>query len=172
MIELIQAPSETTSKGIKLFLAGGIRNCPKWQDELIEKLLKEQRIKDEIENEDIKILIFNPRCNEIPEEKDQITWEHNQMEKSDIISYWFSVGSVNPITLFEYGKYMTSKKHLVVGCHPNYEKRNNVKVQTELERKDLKVNEDFDNFYEELVDTLIGSITGYRIRNISKNFLK
>lgn len=172
MFEIIQAPAETTSKGIKLFIAGGIRNCPKWQDELIEKLLKEQRIKDEIEDEDIKIIIYNPRCNEVPEEDKQIEWEFNKLKESDIISFWFSEGSVNPITLLEYGKHMKSKKKLVIGCHPNYEKKNNIKVQTELERKDLKVNEDFESFYEELVDELIGSITNYRIRNISKSFVK
>lgn len=44
MIEIVQAPAKTTSKGIKLFIAGGITNCKNWQNELIEKLLKEQRI--------------------------------------------------------------------------------------------------------------------------------
>ena len=173
MFEIVQAPAETTSKGIKLFIAGGIRNCPNWQNELISKLIEDQRIKDEIEeDEDIKIIVFNPRCKEIPEEKSQIKWEFDSMKKSDIISFWFSEGSVNPITLLEYGKHLKSNmgmniKHLVVGCHPNYERKSNVIYQTELERKDLKVNEDFDSFYEKLVDTLIGSISGYRIRNLN-----
>jgi hypothetical protein len=162
MIEIIQAPNITESKGIKLFLAGGIRNCPKWQDELIEKLTNEQRIKDEI-CEDIKILIFNPRCKDIPVERDQIIWEDKHMKNADIIGYWFSVGSPNPITLFEYGVYLKSKKRLVVGCHPEYEKKNNVLIQTELKNPKIEIKLTFDEFYEELVEKIICSITNYRI---------
>ena len=69
MFEIVQAPAETTSKGIKLFIAGGIRNCPNWKNELIKRLFEDERIKEEIyEEDDIRIIIFNPRCNEVPEE--------------------------------------------------------------------------------------------------------
>ena len=59
-------------------------------------------------------------------------------------------------------------KHLVVGCHPNYERKSNVIYQTEFERKDLKVNENFEDFYKEIVETLIGKITNYRVRNFNR----
>ena len=170
MFEIVQAPATTTSKGIKLFIAGGIRNCPPWQNELIEKLQKDERIKEEIdEDEDIKIIILNPRCKEVPDEKSQTKWEYDNLKKSDIISFWFSEGSQNPITLFEYGSHLHNHIPLVVGCHPNYEKRNNVILQTELAKHEIKVNQNFDEFYEDLVDTLIGHITQYRIRNLNKS---
>ena len=46
MFEIVQAPEKTISKGIRLFIAGGISNCPPWQTELIERLKNEKRIKD------------------------------------------------------------------------------------------------------------------------------
>ena len=171
MFEIVQAPAETTSKGIKLFIAGGIRNCPNWQNELIKRLFEDERIKEEIyEEDDIRIIIFNPRCNEVPEENSQIKWEYDKLKKSDIISFWFSEGSQNHITLFEYGSWFKSNKQIIVGCHPNYEKRNNVKVQTELVNPRFKINEDFESFYEDLVDTLIGRIIQQKNSHINGLF--
>lgn len=159
MIEIVQAPNETTStEGVKLFLAGGISNCPQWQKEISERLLNEQSLKDYSE----KIIIFNPRCKDIPEERPQIMWEYDKLGKSDIISFWFSVGSLNPITLFEYGSHLKSKKAIVVGCHPDYERRNNVITQTKLAKPTLKVNEDFEEFYTQLVAAIIKKIKSKR----------
>jgi hypothetical protein len=170
MIEIIQAPAETISKGIKLFIAGGIRNCPNWQNILIDRLSNEQQIKDEIGYSNIKIIIFNPRCKKIPNEKKQVKWEYDKLKQSDIISFWFSEGSVNPITLFEYGSYIDST-NLIVGCHPKYERRRNVIIQTGLARPDIKINKNFENFYKEIVETLIDKITNYRIINFNRKKL-
>lgn len=153
MIEVVQAPSEAKHKGIKLFIAGGISNCPKWQDQLVEKLSNEPKL---LKFKKKNIIIFNPRCIEIPEEEPQIKWEFKRLKKSDIISFWFSEGSLNPITLFEYGSHFKSKdKKIIVGCHPDYERRTNVITQTKLENPKLKVNENFDDFYDEIVKALV-----------------
>lgn len=98
--------------------------------------------------------MFNPRCKSIPEENAQIKWEYEKLQESDIISFWFSVGSLNPITLFEYGSYFKSDKTIVVGCHPEYQRRNDVIVQTQLAKPSLKVNDNFDDFYKQLVDNI------------------
>jgi len=187
MFEIVQAPAETTSEGIRLFIAGGIRNCPQWQNILIERLQNDERIKEELAiyndpwektngqlpktEEEIKILIFNPRCKDIPEEVAQIMWEYNKLEFADVISFWFSEGSVNPITLLEYGLHLKSKKTLVVGCHEKYERKLNVMTQTALlaaeTKSKIKVNENFEDFYNQLVETLIHKIINYRIRNLN-----
>jgi len=164
MFEIVRAPSEmdfASRKSIKLFLAGGISNCEKWQEKLIVRLLKDDKFK----NEDVKIIVFNPRCDKVPDEKNQITWEYKRLKKSNIVSFWFSVGSLNPITLFEYGVQLNSKKKIVVGCHPEYSKKNNVVIQTELARPTLKVNENFENFYNGLVKTLINEIDLFKIKH-------
>lgn len=161
MIEIVQAPNnESTIDGIKLFIAGGISNCVNWQNDLCDRLVNDQRLKS-----DINIIVFNPRCKNIPEEDPQIIWEYKKLKKSDIISFWFSDGSLNPITLFEYGSHIKSKKPIVVGCHPSYIKINNVIVQTKLVKPKLKVTENFDDFYNDLVDNLIIEIRKYTIKN-------
>lgn len=152
MIEYIQAPNnKQIDYGIKIFLAGGISQCPNWQEEIVKKLIDDNRVNIK----GIRIVIFNPRCKEVPEETPQIIWEYERLHKSDIISFWFSVGSMNPITLFEYGSHLNTNKTLVVGCHPEYLRKNNVVVQTKLVNPNQKVNEDFDSFYEELVETIL-----------------
>jgi hypothetical protein len=42
-------------------------------------------------------------------------------------------------------------------------------VVTETKSK-IKVNENFEDFYNQLVETLINKIINYRIRNFNKNF--
>lgn len=155
MFEIVQAPNEIASKSnIKIFLAGGISNCPHWQKTLIEKLINDIRLET-----NILISLINPRCNEIPEEESQTIWEYKNLKKSDIIIFWFSTGSLNPITLFEYGSYLKTKsKKLIVGCHPDYLRKNAVIIQTKLAKPKLKVNESFEDFYEELVNILIEKI--------------
>lgn len=158
MVEIVQAPNKSTNKGIKLFLAGGISQCPQWQNEIISKLRNEPRL------EEFKIIIFNPRCDEIPNEEFQTEWEYDNLKDSDIISFWFSVGSLNPITLFEYGSYFKSKKKIIVGCHPEYLRKSAVKIQTRLDAPQLNVIEDFEEFYNEIVITLVDKAHWYKIR--------
>ena len=161
MIEIVQAPNESNSKGVKIFLAGGISQCPHWQDEIISRLKNESRL------DDFKIIVFNPRCNNVPDEKFQTTWEYNKIKEADIISFWFSVGSLNPITLFEYGSNFKSKrKKIIVGCHPDYLRKNAVKIQTGLEMPNLQVNEDFEDFYNDIVTSLVDKASWYKIKQL------
>ena len=86
MIEIVQAPNiEKNNEGVKLFIAGGISNCPDWQNILIKRISIDKRIKND---KDVKITIFNPRCKEIPEDEyAQTLWEYERLKKSDIISF-------------------------------------------------------------------------------------
>lgn len=159
MIEIVQAPNEAKTKGIKIFLAGGISQCPKWQDEIVKRLRNESRL------DEFDIIVFNPRCNEVPDEEFQTKWEYDKLKESDIISFWFSVGSLNPITLFEYGAHFKSKrKKIIVGCHPEYLRKTAVKIQTGLDAPKLHVVEDFEDFYNEIVVTLVDRAYFYQIK--------
>jgi hypothetical protein len=150
MIEIVQSPNETTNqKGIRLFLAGGISNCPNWQDIIIEKLKNDERLKDK------NVIVFNPRCKTIPEEEPQVTWEYKKIKVSHIVSFWFSEGSPNSITLFEYGSHFKSRKKIIVGCHPNYPRKSNVVIQTKLVKPNFKINESFESFYEQIIITIL-----------------
>jgi hypothetical protein len=131
---VITAPNEEYSianaNNIKLFLAGGITECPDWQSELLEK----------IENID-NLTIYNPRRKKFPTHaaEEQITWEYIHLLQADIIVFWFSKGSLNPIVLFELGRYgLSGDKPIIIGIDSNYERTADVIIQTQLSRPDIK----------------------------------
>jgi hypothetical protein len=103
----------------RVFLAGGITNCPDWQQDVI----KSQG------NEDI--VLMNPRrvnfdVSDPTQEEFQIEWEHCHLIFSNIILFWFPEETLCPITLFELGKVAAQGKAMVVGCHPGYKRRRDV----------------------------------------------
>ncbi len=138
MAIIIEAVNEVYSlqnqRNIKLFLAGGITNCVDWQHELIGL----------IKGADI-LTVYNPRRANFPindpnAAEEQITWEHVHMESADMISFWFSKGSLNPIVLLELGKYaLATKKKVFIGIDPGYERTQDVVVQTKLSRPDVRI---------------------------------
>jgi len=115
-----------------LFLAGGISNCPLWQDEIIGLL------------EDLDITVTNPRRNELITlegeiARVQISWEFEALELSGAILFWFPKETLCPITLLELGKMMMKDKPLFVGVHPEYKRAFDVEFQLSLERPEVKV---------------------------------
>jgi hypothetical protein len=133
---IIEAPNEVysleASSNKKLFLAGGISDCPDWQEEVIERI-KDYR----------GLTIYNPRrklfpIHDINAAEEQITWEHYQLDRADVILFWFSRGSMNPIVLYELGRWgNSSKKPIILGIDPEYERMNDVIIQTKLSRADI-----------------------------------
>ena len=128
----IEAPKNYTrrKKEKVIFLAGGITNCPDWQQDLVKLL-------------DIpQLVILNPRRKNFPIGNpsaafEQITWEFNSFQKADLISFWFSRGSLNPIVLFELGKWLVqNEKKIFIGIDLEYQRKLDVEIQTFLERKD------------------------------------
>ena len=57
-----------------------------------------------------------------------------------MILFWFAPETICPITLFEYGKWLVSPKRLFVGCHQDYVRKQDVQIQTALERPFQKVH--------------------------------
>ncbi len=131
-----------------LFLAGGITGCPLWQDKIIIHLEKEP------------LVILNPRrknfdANNPLMEKEQIEWEYNHLNLSDIISFWFPCETLCPISLFELGDRMAlGKAKILIGCHPEYKRIRDIKIQTKLRNPNIEVVESL----EELVDQIKESI--------------
>ena len=115
-----------------LFLAGGITNCPDWQQALVQLL----------RNTDLVLL--NPRRANFPmadpsAANQQIDWEHKHLRLADAISFWFCAEAMQPITLYELGAWSMTDKPLFVGVHPGYIRRQDVEIQTELARPDVKI---------------------------------
>jgi len=115
-----------------IFLAGGITNCPDWQQELVNRL------------KEMDLIIFNPRRKNFPIHDpnaayQQIKWEYKYLGLCKMISFWFSRGSLNPIVLFEYGRwsYMVKRfwqfeRKIFVGIDPEYKRKQDVEIQTKL----------------------------------------
>lgn len=129
-MKLITAP-EATPDNADLFLAGGISNCPDWQQEVIEAL------------EGTSLVVLNPRREFYSTETsaiEQIKWEHDALRKVNIVLFWFPEETLCPITLFELGVFSQKKNvEVLVGVHPNYARKLDVIEQLALSRPEIKV---------------------------------
>ena len=116
-----------------LFLAGGITNCPNWQEKIVNYL----------KNEDIYIL--NPRRKNFPIDdpnasEEQIRWEFNALQLADIISFWFPKETLCPITLYELGFWNNSEKPIIIGMDKKYKRKQDVIIQSKLIRDTVNIN--------------------------------
>jgi hypothetical protein len=139
------------SDGVGLFLAGGISNCPDWQASAADKIAGT-----------LPITVINPRRNnwdmktDDPESIRQITWEFKHLRLCKHVIFWFPCETVCPITLLELGAHLERPVELTIGCHPKYERRFDVEVQTKLVRPKAKIWDDVD----EMVDAFVKSFKG------------
>jgi len=148
-----EAP-EHVPNPVTLFLGGGITACPLWQPEVIDRLSHMD-----------ELTIFNPRREDFPIDdpdaaEEQIKWEHDMLRRADMISFWFPCETLCPITLYELG-YWTAQAEwgmtkVVVGVHPEYARKQDVIIQTQLASTfDIPVEEGFDNFVGRVEDEIL-----------------
>jgi hypothetical protein len=154
-----------------LFMAGGIVGCPNWQQELRGHL-----------SECNNLVLINPRRENFPIDDpnaadEQIKWEFNAMVMADAISFWFCEETIQPIVLFELGRWSTpchpvlfpdppshqnipgksavvkirnEPKKIFVGVHPNYPRRKDVEVQLSLIQPQLEIAYNLDLLYDQI----------------------
>ena len=118
--------------GASIFLAGGITNCPDWQQDMVGLL------------SDTLYTLLNPRRKDFPigdpnEALEQIAWEHNALRDADEILFWFPDDTICPIVLYELGAWSMTQKPIYVGVHPEYQRRQDVEIQTNLVRPEIKI---------------------------------
>lgn len=139
-IQVITAPEQTVAQHKTVFLAGGITNCPLWQDWVIE-LFRDPQYNNQ------SLTLYNPRRRQFPTQDPeapayQIAWEHQRLMKADAIFFWFASGSLNPIVLYEYGRELGMQiahrqcnlteyqRPIAVGVDINYSRKFDVIEQT------------------------------------------
>ncbi|MBI4147215.1 nucleoside 2-deoxyribosyltransferase domain-containing protein [Candidatus Woesearchaeota archaeon] len=142
-MKYIEAPTEYQGKERSLFLAGGITGCPDWQADLTDLLTGEE------------IVLLNPRRSHFSTDNqnitpEQINWEHKHLQKADAISFWFPQETACPITLYELGAHSKSNKPLFVGVHPEYARREDVEIQTRLERPEIEIVYNLNNLSKKI----------------------
>lgn len=131
-----------------IFLAGGITSCPIWQPIVIEGL------------KNTKCVLIDPRrddwdVNDKTLEEQQIKWEHFHLDNSMSIVFWFPKETLCPITLFELGKHLNTGHRLYIGCHPEYARKNDVRIQVGLEKPNQVIHESLDDLISEVLLDLI-----------------
>jgi len=153
MAIIIEAPNEVyslaNSGNAKLFLAGGITNCPDWQSWVVSELR-------DVEN----LTIYNPRRKKFDIKnfnttEEQITWEYEHLRDANIVMFWFSKGSLNPMSLYELGMWGNSTDSpTLIGVDPQYERKEDVYIQTQLARPELKIFNSLSVMIGEIASTM------------------
>jgi nucleoside 2-deoxyribosyltransferase-like protein len=114
---VLVAPTRAPNSGLAIFLAGGITNSPRWQDEAIAYF---ERTID-------GVTICNPRrTQDFEDDEDeyetQVTWELDHLLAADLALFWFPTAECR-ITRIELGLVAGSGKQLVVGADPRFVNR-------------------------------------------------
>jgi hypothetical protein len=133
MIE-VKAPNEAPKRArgsVSIFLAGSIEmnTAEPWHQRLCDEL-------SDIED----LVIYNPRREswdsswtqekENPQFNEQVTWELNKLDSSDVIALYFDPNTKSPITLLELGLHVTHPG-LIVLCPEGYWRKGNVDIVCE-----------------------------------------
>jgi hypothetical protein len=116
-------------------MAGGITGCPNWQHEMTVLL------------DGCSGVLLNPRRDHFPihdpsAAEAQIRWEHDHLRRADAILFWFPAETLCPIVLYELGAWSMTSKPLFVGTHPDYQRGQDVAIQTMLARPDVSIVHD------------------------------
>ena len=128
----IRAPQkyETRTDEINVFLAGGITDCPRWQDVAVEVLAP-------------LLNVFNPRRDDWPDDpaevQRQIEWEHYALRLMDAHLFWFAADAIQPIALYELGKVQSMGLPLFVGADPDYPRLQDLQFQLPLVRPSVEL---------------------------------
>ena len=142
-MHIIEAPDNIPPKA-DLFLAGGISNCPNWQEQAIELLGNTEGT------------AINPRRSEKFTEDiadEQIAWEHQALRVCDSVIFWFPSETLCPITLFELGVFTQRKDTpIFVGTDLKYGRRFDVIKQLQLERPEIIVRDNVKDVIGDFID--------------------
>jgi hypothetical protein len=122
-------PLPDSFERVPVFLAGGISNCPDWQQAVLRYI-----------NTDA-FDVINPRregdlAREGSDARHQIAWEFAALEQAQIVLFWFPKDSICPIALLEYGKFLerSTKEgiRVIAGYEPGYSRAFDLEEQTQL----------------------------------------
>lgn len=136
-MQLFTAPEKvefTGDESPNIFLAGSIEQgkATQWQQKVIDGL------------QHLPVTLFNPRravwdpnmVQDIsnPVFSEQVCWELDQLERSDIVFFYFQADTLSPITLMELGIVATwlsmsdDPPYVVLVCEPGFWREGNVQV--------------------------------------------
>lgn len=128
MLTVIKSPASIdTASGKTVFFGGSIDQgkAVDWQYDLAARI------------HDLTMTVLNPRRDHWdaglvqdisdPVFRQQVEWELDALDASDLIIFYFAPGSQSPITLMELGLYAGSGK-VVVCCPKGFWRRGNIQI--------------------------------------------
>lgn len=154
----IQAPNPIPNDfgEIKIFLGGSIEmgKAEPWQNKIVEDLAE------------FDVCLLNPRRDDWdstitqrksdPKFSQQVNWELNALDLSDIIVFYFDPKTQSPITLLELGLYADSAiltgQEVLVCCPDDFWRKGNVEIVCDKYKLSLT------NSYDELLSDILQSI--------------
>lgn len=139
MITEVKAPTPYVlgENVVSIFLAGTIDNGEgeKWHKKVIDGFTVNTSLIMR------PVVFFNPRrdnwnaslkqTKEEPAFLNQVTWELDNIDRSDIIFFYILKDSKSPITLMELGMVSQLSKNTIVVCEDGFWRRGNVEVLCE-----------------------------------------
>lgn len=145
----IQAPNEINipENDLSVFLAGSIEmgKAEDWQKKIIKAF------------EGKPFTFLNPRRSDWdstweqkimnPQFKEQVTWELEALEETDVIVMYFDPNTKSPISLLELGLHARAEKMIVL-CPEGFWRKGNVDIVCEL--YGILQVDDFDGLIEQL----------------------
>lgn len=144
------------NKSITIFLAGGC-GATNWRQKVIDDIIKDIEFTSTLKPIKKDILLINPLQDNYEElYEEQTFWEFENLNKCDILVFWFTPDTLNPTSLYELGRYGAAfpDKLLTVGIAPGYEKKDMIIKQLELSRRDVKITEDINDMSLNIIELI------------------
>jgi len=148
-------PSLVGQDTYSIFIGGSIEQgiAEDWQKLITDQLEADGSLIDK------KVVVFNPRRDawdaSWPQDptpgtlfEEQVTWELDHLEISDLNIFYFSPGTKSPVTLLELGL-AAQRRPSVVCCPREYWRYGNVKIVSD--RFKVQFTETLDELYNETV---------------------
>lgn len=135
-MRIVKAPEkvELSKNDVSIFLAGSIElgKSENWRETFYKEF-----------NDYSDAILLDPvidNWNKLQNPAEQINWEQDMLEVSDVIAMYINPNTKSPISLMEFGQFIKSKK-LIICCPEGFWKREYLEVM--CERNDITL---FDNF--------------------------
>jgi len=157
-MEVYKAPEKYPNDGkFTIFLGGSIEQGKAWGDYLTSKLSSY--------NFDIRIL--NPRRDDYdagqkqtidnPYFKEQVTWELDGLDRSDLIVMFLQEDTLSPISMMEIGLYINTldwNKQMIICCPPKFWRRGNIEVLVDRFPFHSKLVDNYEEFENLIVEKI------------------
>ena len=149
MATIIQSPEKirsiSTYENVKLYIGGDIDNESSWQDYVISELRDVEGLS-----------IFNPRPKkDCYHKEEQLIWEFDKLEQSNVILFWISSNSDNILTLYNMGVWLVSDIPIIVGIDPKYKMREALEMSLRLHKPGMIVYDNLGDMIETIKNNIV-----------------